>query len=81
MNSHGARAILLSDKVEADLLARAERIRDATGMPTGADGYGYFANSMKGRTRARASVITRGFDAMKDNSDNQTLLKNLDKGR
>lgn len=81
MNSHGARTLLLSDEVEADLLARAERIRDATGMPADADGFGYFANSIKGRNRARASVITRGYEAMKDNSTRQTLLQNLDKGR
>lgn len=57
LNRRGVEALLKSPGVEADLLARARRIAAAAGE-------GMEAESMVGRTRARASVITATPEAM-----------------
>lgn len=74
MNIAGARAIRNSAEVEGDLMRRAQAIEAAAGP-------GYEASSQTGRTRARASVITADFEAIRDNAKNNTLLKSLDRGR
>jgi hypothetical protein len=63
-----------SPKVEAELRRRAQRIATACGP-------GYVAVSGKGRTRARAAVITADQRAVRDNASNNTLIRNLDRGR
>lgn len=82
INSAAARAILNSAEVQKDLLARANSIRDATGMPSpGGETPGYVTSVRAGRNRARAIVRTYRYEGARDNAKNQTLLKNLDKGR
>ncbi|MGP9727888.1 hypothetical protein [Glutamicibacter sp. AOP3-A1-12] len=75
ISNQGARAVLNSAEVQRDLLARAERIRDGAGIE------GYVADVQPGRSRAHAMVKTETFEARRDNARNQTLLKNLDRGR
>lgn len=70
----GFRELRLDPAVVADLGERAERIADASGA-------GYEASTFEGRNRGRASVITADFKAIHDNAKNQTLLRNLDRGR
>ena len=74
MNSKGAAAALKDPKVIADLLARAERIAAAAGP-------GMKAESMIGRSRARASVITDTPEAMRAEATNRTLTKALSAGQ
>ena len=75
INSAAARKILQSSKVQADLLARAERIATGCGLE------GYMADVKVGKNRARASVFTGDAEAILDNARNSTLLKNIDRGR
>lgn len=70
----GFRELRLDPGVIADLGERAERIADAAGD-------GYEASTFEGKNRGRASVITADYDAIRDNAKNQTLLRNLDRGR
>ncbi|MGP5012728.1 hypothetical protein ACTXJU_03545 [Glutamicibacter ardleyensis] len=82
INSAGARDLLSSSEIQKDLLSRAEAIRNATGMVSGAVGEpGYTARVFVGRNRARGIVQTYMYEGIRDNAKNQTLLKNLDKGR
>ena len=74
INSAGARAVLKSAGVQADLDARADRIAAAAGS-------GYEASTYPWRTRGRSSVITGNGAAMRDNSRNQTLLRAVNAGR
>lgn len=75
MNSAGARTLLQSAAVQKDLLSRAQRIRDGAKLP------GYVADVQAGKNRARAVVKATDFKSRQDNARNQTLLKNLDRGR
>ncbi|MGP5219498.1 hypothetical protein [Arthrobacter rhombi] len=75
INSAAARKILTSKKVVDDLGERAERIRAACGLD------GYMAESKAGNQRARAAVFTGDAEAILDNARNNTLLKNIDRGR
>jgi len=68
--------ILKSPEVQADLRARAERIAAAAG-----DSEDYEVDSRVGATRARASVRTASYAAMKDEAKNRTLTRALDAGR
>lgn len=81
INSAGARALLNSAGVKDDLKRRADSIRDATGMASGGEEPGYVSGIFEGKNRARAIVRTFKYEGAKDNAKNQTLLKNLDKGR
>lgn len=81
ISSRGARAVLNSPEVLADLAGRAERIASAANSSSGVGGEGYVANSGSGKSRARASVVTGDYEAIRDNARSQTLLKNLDRGR
>lgn len=75
ISNAGARAILNSGEVQRDLLSRAQAIRDGAGLE------GYVADVQPGRSRAHAMVKTTDYDSRLDNARNQTLLKNLDRGR
>ena len=74
MNSKGAIAALKDPKVEAELLRRAKLIAASAGP-------GMKAESMIGRTRARASVITDTPAAMRAEATNRTLTKALSAGQ
>ncbi len=66
---------LRRDPAVVRLLGRsAEAIADACGE-------GYVADTGQGKTRARGSVITATAEAQADNAANQTLARNLDRGR
>ena len=82
MNSKGARALLNSVEVQADLLRRADRIQDGANAQLGASDPSemYQADVQAGKNRARAIVRTSGHGSRRDNARNNTLLKNLDRG-
>lgn len=75
VNSAAARKILTSQKVFDDLMRRGENIRAACALP------GYMVDGQPGRTRARVAVFTGDAEAILDNAKNNTLLKNIDRGR
>lgn len=82
MNHAGARAVLNDPAVKAELLRRARLIRDAAIASdhrlTGED---IDANTIDGRNRARAGVVTVTPKARNINAKHNTLLKSLDAGR
>lgn len=63
-----------SPEVVAELRRRTERVREGCGD-------GYVASVEQGRTRARGNVAAWSFAARADNATNNTLLRNLDRGR
>lgn len=67
-------ALLKEAGVLADVRARAQRVADAAGE-------GYEMNSSAPRKRARASVVTATGEAIRDNAENQTLIRSLEAGR
>lgn len=75
INSKGARALLNSEAIQADLLRRAEAILPAE--PAG----GFAADVRAGKNRGRAMVKTVSVHGARHNAKHQTILKNLDKGR
>lgn len=78
MNHAGAARLLNCAEVQADLLERAERIRDrADSMGSGR----YEADVMPGRTRAHAMVKTTDHRSRASNAKHNSLLKSLDAGR
>lgn len=74
-NMPGFRALRTDPAVVADLRRRAENIAAACG-----EGYIAEANPAP-RRRARAAVITATGKAIRDNAENNTLLRNLGRGR
>jgi len=68
LNSAGVRAMLQSPEMQALLSERAYEIAQRAGN-------GYETDVFVGKTRANASVFASTEDAMKDNMDNNTLLK------
>lgn len=74
LNSDGVRTLLRSSEMEADLRARAERIAAAAGP-------GHAVESQIGVNRARASVRTETFEAMREEATNRTLTRAIDAGR
>lgn len=76
VNQAAIREILKSDEVRADLEARAKRIAAAAGGEPD-----YEVDVRWGSTRARASVRTATFDAIRDEARNRTLSGALDAGR
>ena len=68
LNSAGVRAMLQSPEMQAMLSERAQAIAERAGN-------GYETDVFVGKTRANASVFASTEDAMKDNLDNNTLLK------
>lgn len=80
MSDAGSRALLNSEGVQADLLARAERIKArADSVASGK----YEADVQPGKTRAHAMVKTPSgdFRTMASQAKHNTLLKSLDAGR
>lgn len=74
VNQAAVAELLKSPEVQADLMARAERIASAAGD-------GFAANSIIGAHRARASVITATVQARVEEARNRTLTKSIDAGR
>lgn len=82
MSPTGARQLLNSAGVLADLQARGERVESAANAMLGpvpaSDMYGYrLLDAQEGRNRGRVSVWTGGYTSRRDNSRNNTLLKAL----
>lgn len=80
MNSAGAKALMNSPEIQADLLKRANRIKAAAdGMASGK----YEADVQPGKVRAHAMVKTPNgdFRTMASQRKHNTLLKSLDAGR
>lgn len=74
MNSAGARALLRSPEVQADLRRRAEAIATAAGE-------GNEVAVSTGTGRARAAVYTATFEAKKSEAEDRTLTQAIDAGR
>ena len=74
LNDAQFKAILTSPRLAAFLAERAKRIADGCGE-------GYESGGTAGHTRARGYVVTASPAAERDNAKNNTLLRNLDKGR
>lgn len=76
-NLAGMRALRNSAEVQADLLARAQRI----GSRAETMGGDYAADVRPGKTRAHAMVKTDGVHAARANAKKNSLLKSIDAGR
>lgn len=74
MNRKGVAELLKSAEVQADLTRRAEAIATAAGP-------GMEVDSRVGKTRARASVRTDTFEAIKAEATDKVLTKAIDAGR
>lgn len=74
MNSKGARAVLRSEEVRADLARRAGRIAAAAGV-------GFAADSSVGANRARAAAYTASARAARAEAKDKRLTRALDAGR
>lgn len=74
MNPAGAQALLKSAEVQGDMLRRAQAVAAGAGE-------GFSADVIVGRTRARAQAKADNFEARLRNQRENTLLKNLDRGR
>lgn len=68
--------ILKSPEVQNELGARADRIAAAAGGEPD-----YEVEVLVGATRARASIRTASFEAMRAEANDRTLLSALDAGR
>lgn len=78
MNLSGCRALMRSPEVQADLLARAERIRDkADSMGSGR----FAADVIPGKNRAHARAKTTDNFSRGSNLKHNSLLKSIDAGR
>lgn len=80
----GARAILASDGVRADLMARAERIADrANSMVSGDEmrNDAFMAGDSSSSSRARAHAFTASPHGINAQNKDNTLLKSIDAGR
>lgn len=76
MNSAGAKALLQSEEVQALLREKAEAISAAAGGEPD-----YPVEVIVGAARARASVSTGTFKAIRDEATDRTLSSALDAGR
>ena len=84
INSAGARAILTSAAVQADIMARAERIAArANGMVSEDEmrNDAFMASDASSSSRARAHVHTASDHGINAQNKNNVLLKALDAGR
>lgn len=70
LNKKGVRQLLRSQEMKQICEEHAEAIR-------GRCGEGYEVSTYTGTNRVNASVYTATYEARKDNSDNNTLLKGL----
>lgn len=78
MNHAGARSLLNGKAIQADLLARAERIADRAGSMGSGE---YEADARPGRNRAHARASTTDARSIASNSKHNSLLKSMDAGR
>ena len=84
LNGAGAKAILTSAAVQADLMARAERIAArANGMVSDdrMRNDAFMASDASGTSRARAHVHTASPHGINAQNKGNVLLKSLDAGR
>lgn len=84
INSAGAKAILTSSAVRADLMSRAERIAArANGMVSSDEmrNDAFMASDASSTSRARAHVYTASPHGINAQNKNNVLLKSLDAGR
>ena len=84
INSAGAKAILTSAAVKADVMARAERIAArANGMVSDDEmrNDAYMASDASSTSRARARVHTASPHGINAQNKGNVLLKSLDAGR
>jgi len=77
MRQRGARQLLRSPEVLAELERRGRAIRDAAG----GEEAGYEAQPYTGKNRARVSVRTWTPEAMRREAREKRLLRALDAGR
>ena len=83
INSAGARAVLTSAAVRADLMARAERIAArANGMVSGDEmrNDAFMTSDASSASRARARVHTASPHGVNAQNKGNVLLKSLDAG-
>lgn len=78
MNHAGARSLLNGEAVQADLMARAERIADRAGSMGSGE---YVADVMPGRNRAHARASTTDARSIVSNAKHNSLIKSMDAGR
>lgn len=80
MNSKGIEAVLSSAGVQADLMARGKRIKDAADASTGAV---FALKKRKGRKGGRpyVAVAANSRHAKAKNASRNTLMKSIDRGR
>lgn len=76
LNSAGIRAMLQSDEVRADVLRRAEAIRDAAG---GADDFEAGAEAVG--NRVMGWVVTATDEGKRAEAESRALTRALDAGR
>jgi D-serine deaminase-like pyridoxal phosphate-dependent protein len=74
LNRAGIKSLMRSPEVLSDLEARAKRVASAAGE-------GFEADSGAGPNRARASVRTVTFDAMRAEGEDRALTRALDSAR
>lgn len=77
LNSAGVQQLLKSGEIQADLARRAAAIATAAGASGGE--FGHEANV--GANRARASVWTEDFEAMRAEATSRALTRAVDAGR
>lgn len=70
LNRNGVKSLLKSQQMMNICKSEAVKIKNRCG-----EGYGF--DTHVGKNRVNASVYTASTDAMKDNSQNNTLLKNM----
>jgi tRNA A37 threonylcarbamoyltransferase TsaD len=73
LNPSAVRALLRSPEIQADLLARAERIAETAGP-------GMEASVKKGKNRARALVLTDTAEARRAEATSRRLSSSLQAG-
>lgn len=84
INSAGARSILMSGAVSAELDRRGQAIARAACSMASADtlrNQPFSANTMNGMNRARCIVGTSSPHGIRHNNKNNTLIKSLGAGR
>ena len=74
LNSAGVRALLKSGAMQAELRSRAQRI-------AGAAGEGHEVHVGTTGTRARAEVVTKTFEAMRNEAVHRNLTRAMGSGR
>ena len=70
LNSKGVKELLKSQEMEEACMEHANKILSKVGE-------GYSATTHAGKNRVNVSVGTETYEAMKDNYENNTLLKSL----